>query len=158
MMKFALRMAVVCCIISLVVVSGYAQTPYRAEDVGLVRVTPDSIGFNTGVDNKSNWEGYMSKTGDGSLILCVNTFADGDAGGDSEVAALVVMFPDGSVHEFWGFYADDGTPYTNNMDIIRTDGNPPSIAGDKRPGSRKFIVGNESTPMDFDEFQSDGRW
>ncbi|MDP8244968.1 MAG: hypothetical protein P9L94_12855 [Candidatus Hinthialibacter antarcticus] len=158
MMKLVFRNVVVCCVVSLVVSSVSAQTPHRAEDVGLVRATPDSIGFNTGADNQSNWEGYMSKTGDGTIILCVNTFADGDAGGDSEVAALVVMFPDGSIHEFWGFYSDDGSPYTKNMDIIRTNGNPPSVAGDKRPGSRKFIVGNEATPMDFDEFQSDGRW
>lgn len=158
MMKSVFRNAAVCSLVAMVAFSASAQTPHRAEDVGLVRTTPDSVAFNTGVDNKSNWEGYMSKTGDGSIILAVNTFAEGDAGGNSEVTALAVMFPDGTVREYWGFYGDDGSPYTQNMDVIRTDGNPPSIAGDKRPGSRKFMVGNESTPMDFAEFQSNGRW
>lgn len=135
-----------------------AQTPFKAEDAGLVRLVGDSVAWRTDADNKSNWEGYMSKNGAGDIILAVNTFADGDAGGDSEVAALVILKSDGSIMESWGFYGDNGEPYTENMDVVRTDGNPPSVAGDKRPGSRKFIVGNEATPMDFSAFGSDSRW
>ncbi|MGI6455419.1 MAG: hypothetical protein ACOX5R_07305 [bacterium] len=82
----------------------------------------------------------------------------GDAGGNSEVAVIVAIYPDGSVEEYAGFLADDGTPYLGNMDTIRTDGNPPKIAGDLRDGSARYAVANESTPYNYDEFTSDDRW
>ncbi|MBI1390051.1 MAG: hypothetical protein GC154_16540 [bacterium] len=152
---------VYCAIGGLLVVAGltgYAQTPNTAEDVGLVRLVPDSIGFLTTAANLSNWEGYATHTGDGSVLMVVNTFPEGQAGAQAEVAGVIYVKPDGTVKEVFGFIADNGQPYKNNMDVVRQDGNPPSIAGDKRPGSKRFIIANECTPMDFPEFQSDNRW
>lgn len=124
------------------------------QDAGVNVLVPNTVVFNKDVDNNSNWEGYASKLGDGTLLLGVNTF--GDNGG--EVMGVVAVRPDGSLSEYAGYYTDAGEPYTNNMDEIRQDGNPPSIAGDRRPGSTRYIVGNESTPQFYSEFDSDGRW
>lgn len=124
------------------------------QDAGVDVIVPNTVVFDKDEDNQSNWEGYASKLGDGTLLLVVNT--SGENGG--EVAGVVTVRPDGTVEEFAGYYADNGDPYVNNMDEIRQNGNPPSIAGDKRPGSTRYVVANESTPYLYSEFDSDGRW
>ncbi len=124
------------------------------QDAGVNVLIPNTIVFDMDVDNNSNWEGYASKLGDGTLLLAVNTF--GDNGG--ERAGVVAVRPDGSLAEYAGYYTDSGEPFTENMDEIRQDGNPPTIAGDRRPGSTRYIVGNEATPQFISAFDSDGRW
>lgn len=122
--------------------------------VGLDVLIPNTVAFNKDVDNNSNWEGYASKLGNGTLLLAVNTF--GTDGG--EVAGIVAIRPDGTIAEYAGFYGDDGQPFLKNMDNIRQDGNPSMVAGDLRPGGTKYVVANESTPMDFPEFTTTSRW
>lgn len=124
------------------------------QDAGINVVVPNTVVFDKGEDNQSNWEGYASKLGDGTLLLGVNTI--GDNGG--EVMGVVAVSPDGTVSEYAAYYTDAGEPYTNNMDEIRQNGNPPSISGDRTPGSTRYIVGNESTPYLYSEFDTDDRW
>src|SRR5690606_20749485 len=128
------------------------------EDAGLNVLIPDTVAFRLDVANPSNWEPETGVTGDGTLLLITNTYGDSDPGGPSEVARVVFVKPDGTILEEAGFLADDGSGFTENMDAVRQDGNPPKIAGDLRPGSTKYVVANESTPMDYDEFNSDNRW
>lgn len=124
------------------------------QDAGLTVLIPNTVAFPVDTDNMSNWEGYASKLGDGTLLLVVNTF--GEDGG--ERAGVVAVRPDGTIGEYAGFYGDNGEPFVNNMDEVRQDGNPPSIAGDKRPGSTKYLVANESTPYLYGEFNTDARY
>jgi hypothetical protein len=136
---------------------GFSQTRNESpEAVGLKVLIPDSVAFRKDVDNNSNWEPEATALGDGTLLLIANTFQA--SGGDSEVSWVLAVNPDGTVDEYPAFQGDDGTPYTSNMDTIRTDGNPPKIAGDLRDGSTKYVVANESTPFEFSPFNTDSRW
>ena len=143
----------------LLAIPGNSQTRNGSpEAVDLDVLVPPTAMYLLDADNLSNWEPESAVLGDGTLLVVANTFAEGDAGGNSEVAVIVAIYPDGSVEEYAGFLADDGTPYLGNMDTIRTDGNPPKIAGDLRDGSARYAVANESTPYNYDEFTSDDRW
>ena len=125
--------------------------------VGLEVIIPDTAAFGFDWDNRANWEPYADVLGDGTLIFVCGTY-DAEGNDATERPGVVFIKPDGTILEAAGFYADDGTPWEENVDNIRQDGNPPQIGGDKRPGQTKYAVGTESTPYDFDEFNTDGRW
>ncbi len=126
--------------------------------VGLDVLIEDTIAFDTQSDNNANWEAYADAMGDGSLIFVANTTAGSSGDLATERPAVGVVNPDLSYNEYAGAYDDAGNPWMENLDNERSDGNPPVIAGDRRPGNRGYIVGNECTPMDFGEFSSDNRW
>ena len=125
--------------------------------VGLEVLIPDTVAFGFDWDNQANWEPYVDVLGDGSLIFACGTY-DAEGNNGTERPGVVFIRPDLTILEAAGFYADDGTPYELNVDSVRQDGNPPQIGGDKRPGMTRYAVGTESTPYDFAEFGSDGRW
>jgi hypothetical protein len=123
-----------------------AQAPHgnpAAAGVGVL--VHDREMFANGVQNPNNWEAYTTAFGDGTLALATNTEEQGD-NTPSERAVVGFFNADGSVVEAAGFFSDAGAPWTTINDIARTDGNPPRIAGDKRPGGTKYVLGNEATP------------
>ncbi len=143
---------------AVIAVPAFCQTRNaNPQAVGLDVLIPDAVAFGFDWDNKANWEPYADVLGDGSLIFVCGTY-DAEGNDGTERPGVVVIRPDLTVQEFAGFYADDGTPYEGHVDTVRADGNPPQIGGDKRPGMTRYAVGTESTPYNFDEFNSDGRW
>lgn len=153
------RIGIIVLLGCVMVLPAYSQTRNaNPQAVDLNVLVPDTVMFAKGQDNNSNWEPESTALGDGTLLVVSNTFGDPDLGGDSEVTWIVAIYPDGTVAEYPGFYGDDGEPYIQNMDSVRTDGNPPKIAGDLRPGSTRLVVANECTPYDFSAFTTDNRW
>lgn len=136
----------------------YCQTRNaNPQAVGLEVLIPDTAAFAFDKPNRANWEPYADALGDDSLILTAGTY-DSNGTDSTERPGVVIIRPDGTFGEYAGFYGDNGSPYTANVDTIRQDGNPPQIAGDHRAGQVRYIVGTESTPYNFDAFKSDGRW
>jgi hypothetical protein len=123
----------------------FAQAPKAGPaSVGLTVVVHDREMFANGLQNASNWEAYTSAFGDGTLALATNTEAEATEGTERGVVAF--FNADGTVVETDGFFTDAGAAWTGNNDGARTDGNPPRIGADKRPGGTKYVFGNESTP------------
>lgn len=119
-------------------------------------IMPDTWVFQVAAANGAYWEAYTDIFGDGTMLIGGNTFPDGESGMNMKVA-----FADpttGKVEEYWAFYSDDGKPYTGPFNEKRKDGNPARVAADNRPGGTRYIVGMESTPYVYNEFNSDNRW
>jgi len=131
--------------------------PGTLESVGLTRIVPDTPVIVPTGDSLGNWEPYTSVMGNGDFLIEGNTFA----GGFTDQQRYVVMVQPvaggtGKLGE--GFYADNGTPFTGQINLSRNNGNPGRVAGDKRPGAVNFIVGGETSVHAVPEFQSDNRW
>lgn len=134
---------------ALVPMVGNAQAPHgKPQDAGVSVVISEREIFANGVGNAANWEPYTTAFGDGTLALATNTEIEGDEAGTTERAVVAFFTADNNVVEVPGFYTDGGTPWTINNDSARVNGNPPRIAGDKRPGGTKYVLGNEATPWD----------
>lgn len=135
--------------------------PEGAEDIGLERITPDTIVYEHD-GNLSNWEPYTSVLGSSAFLIESNTFAldeDGEIDPFYQRFALAIQPVDGREGVRGEcFFDDDGNPYPGRINSYRQDGNPGRVAGDKRPGAVNFITGAEANPNEFDEFQSDDRW
>ena len=129
-----------------------------AEDVGLNRIVPDKLIFETDQDNLDNWEPFTSVVGTDVFVVEANTFAEPIADMNQNYA-VAIQPVDGSTAVFTqGFFGDDGTPYLEQINASRQNGNPGRIAGDRRPGASHYVVGGEASPHVFDAFQSDDRW
>lgn len=122
------------------------------------RVVDDTIVFDTGEDNLDNWEPFSSVIGNSVFVVEANTFADDDLFANQNYAVAFQPVAGGDVVTAAGFYGDDGTAYTGQINGSRQNGNPGRVAGDRRPGATTYVVGGEASPHLFDPFQSDGRW
>ncbi len=136
---------------------GLAQDfPVDHATAGIKVVVPDTWIFQVDKDNKSYWEPFTDIFGDGTIAVVANTFPDGEDGMNAKVA--FVNPTTGEVKEYWAFYTDDGKPWTGKFNEKRQDGNPARIATDRRPGGTRYLVGMESTPYLYEEFNTGDRW
>jgi hypothetical protein len=145
-----------------------AQTPYilgGLETTSMTRIVPDKILFPTGLPAINtplgNWEPYTSVLGTSTFLIEANTYAEGS----TTLQRYRVAFQPaagGPNVEGEVFYADDGTPFTTQINRSRQDGNPGRVAGDARRGATNFMVGGEASPNAYvtgsHSFGSDGRW
>ncbi len=132
------------------------EIPVEQADAGIKVVIPDTWVFNADQDNKGNWEPFTSIFGDGTMLVGANTFPEGEDGMNMKVA-----FADpktGTVETYWAFYTDAGLPWSGPFNEVRNDGNPARVAADPRSGGTRYIVGMESTPYLYDEFNTGDRW
>ena len=129
-----------------------------AEDLGLSRIVPDKLIFETEQDNLDNWEPFASVVGTDVFVVEANIFAEpiDEMNQNFGVAFQPVDGRDAAFTQ--GFFGDDGTPYMEQINASRQNGNPGRIAGDRRPGASHYVVGGEASPHVFDAFQSDDRW
>ena len=137
------------------------ETPFEilsAESLGLKRIVPDKILFETTWDNWENWAPDTAVIGTHTFLIGVNTFAEPAENGGRQHPLALQPADGGEAKKTAGFYSDDGAPYTGQMDASRQRGNPLQIAGDRRPGARGYAVGIEASPHVFPAFQSDNRW
>ena len=134
-----------------------AFSPGSAESQGLTRIVPDTPVIIPPTDSLNNWEPYASVLGNSTFLIEGNTFAEGI---DNEQRFVVALQPvaGGAKNTVEGFYADNGTPFTGQINLSRRDGNPGRVAGDKRPGAQNYVVGAEASPHAISAFQSDNRW
>ena len=147
--------------------------PGDVASAGYTHVVPDTLlwynvsGYYTNgpmpspseqVANLGNWEPTVSVLGDTVFLVGANTFADD--GTQSNQRFVVVFQPVAGGQPKIGdsFYADDGTPFRDPINLSRQDGNPQRVAGDKRPGATTFLTMAESSPGQLKEFQSNNRW
>ena len=145
-------------ILVLSVITGFAQVPAEYSAAGVKVLVADTWLFNAGVDNAGNWEPYTSIFGDGTIVVCANTFADGTTSDSMNLKVAFVNPLTGEVKDYWAYYTDAGTPYTGNFNESRKDGNPGRLATDRRAGGVRYAVAMESTPYNYDEFNTDKRW
>ena len=132
-----------------------AQLPVDHEAAGVTVLVPDHDFFLVDEPNGSYWEPFTDIFGDGTAVVIAGTFPEDEGGMTCKVGFINT---DGTVEEYWGFYADDGTPFISNMNSARTSGNPPRVACDRRPGGTRYVVGQETTVWEIDAFASDTRW
>ncbi len=130
--------------------------PVDHETAELTVLVPDTLFFSEDVDMGSYWEPFTDYFGDGTFALVAGAYPKDEITGMNCKVAFIN--PDGSIEEYWGFYGDDGEPFTTNFNEARQSGNPPRIACDRRPGGTRYVVGSESTPFLYDEFNSNDRW
>jgi hypothetical protein len=129
-----------------------------AEDVGLTRIVPDKIVFETDLDNLDNWEPFTSVIGNEVFVVEANTFAEPVDDLNQNYAVAFQPVSGGDVRIEQGFFGDDGTPFKGQINASRQNGNPGRVAGDRRPGATHYVVGGEASPHAFDAFNSDDRW
>ncbi len=129
-----------------------------AEDIGLQRIVPDKIIFETEWDNLDNWEPYTAVVGTHTFLIEANTFAEPIEDGNQRYALILQPTSGGEAKPAAGFYGDDGAPHTGQINASRQDGNPGRPAGDRRPGAAGYVIGGEASPHVFEAFQSDNRW
>ena len=134
--------------------AGYAAPCQNVgpESVGAVTVIPEKVYFANGVQNQANWEMYSGAFVDGTLANSADTEAEGDFAGITERAAVVWHHTDQTSQEVDGFLRDNGTAWTQNNDIARTDGNPARIACQGVAGQENndlYMLGNECTPWAY---------
>ena len=142
----------------MVVTPAFCQTRnVNPQAVGIEVLIPDTPMGLLGVDYAANLEPYVDCMGDGTLIAAFGT-KDIEGNDSTERPAMLLVKPDGTIIEAAGFYTDKGEPWLWNSDDIRKDGNPPQCAGIRTKGATRYAIGMESTPYDYDEFNTDGRW
>lgn len=126
-----------------------------AESLGLKRIVPDKVLFETA------WENAASDTaviGTHTFLIGANTFAETAEDGGRRHSLAMQPADGGEAKKTAGFYNDDGTPHNGRINGLRQGENPIQIAGDQRPGARGYAVGIEASPHVFPAFQSDNRW
>ncbi|MBN2327642.1 MAG: hypothetical protein JXR73_10855 [Candidatus Omnitrophica bacterium] len=139
------------------ITSTFAQDlPVDHEAAGINVVVPDTWIFKADQDNGKYWEPFTDIFGDGTVLVGANTYPENEAGMNMKVA--FVDPASGEVEEYWAFYTDAGEPWTGPFNEKRTDGNPARVAADRTPGGTRYIVGMESTPYLYDEFNTEDRW
>ncbi|MGC9328821.1 MAG: hypothetical protein ACP5I1_14390, partial [Candidatus Hinthialibacter sp.] len=137
--------------------TGMAQDyPLDHEAAGVTVLIPDTWIFQVDLDNGTYWEPVTDIFGDGTLLVAANTHPEVEAGMNCKVAFIDPSA--GEIQEYWAFYTDEGEPWNGPFNEVRTSGNPARVAADRRPGGTRYIVGMESTPYLYDEFNSDDRW
>ena len=137
------------------------ETPFEipsAETLGLKRIVPDKILFETAWDNWENWAPDTAVVGTHTFLIGANTFAEPAENGSQQHSLALQPADGGEAKKTAGFYSDDGTPYNGRINALGQRGNPLQIAGDQRPGARGYAVGIEASPHVFPGFQFDNRW
>ena len=134
-----------------------ALVPGSIESAGLTRIVADKPVIVPENDALGNWEPYISVLGTSTFLIEGNTFAEGTTDKQRYVVALQPA-AGGTGRTVEGFYADNGTPFKGAINASRQNGNPGRVAGDKRPGATRYIVGGEASPHTVAEFGSDNRW
>lgn len=131
--------------------------PGSAEAAGLTRIVADTPILVPAADALGNWEPYAGVLGNSTFLIEGNTFAQDST---TEQRYVVALQPaaGGAMKLAEGFYADNGTPFTGQINLSRQNGNPGRVAGDKRPGAKNYVVGAETSVHAVTEFQSDNRW
>ncbi len=148
---------IVCLTVLLGVTSAIAQDlPVNHAAAGIKVVVSDTWIFNAGKANLSYWEPTTDIFGDGTIVIGANTFPENEDGMNMKVA--FVNPTTGKVEEFWGFYTDAGEPWKGPFNEKRKDGNPARVAVDRTPGGVRYIVGMESTPYLYEQFNTGDRW
>lgn len=155
---YAVICAAICASLSAmqVIAQDEVELPLSHEDAGVEVLVPETIFFKSTVGMGTYWEPFTDIFGDGTVAVIAGAYPEGQTSGFNAKVAFIGM--DGSIQEFWAFYADNGQPYTGDFNEARKDGNPPRIATDRRPGGTRYMVGMESTPYMYNEFLSDNRW
>lgn len=154
-----MRITAVCLSAVLVLGGSFASAqdlPLNHEDAGVEVLVGETIFFSASVAMGQYWEPFTDIFGDGVATLIAGAYPDGqETGFNSKVA---FFYPNGTIEEYWAFYADNGQPYTGPFNEARAAGNPPRIAADRTPGGTRYITGQESTPFLYPQFDTDGRW
>ncbi|PYI88598.1 MAG: hypothetical protein DME26_03305 [Verrucomicrobia bacterium] len=132
-------------------------TPGGVASVGLTNIVPDRIIFNTDTPNMDNWEPNISVLGNSTFLIEANTFATD--GGSQRFALAFQPVAGGPNATGEVFFADNGTPYRDQINLSRQNGNPGRVAGDKRPSAVNLIGAGEASLYGFPAaFNSDGRF
>src|SRR5262245_3838508 len=133
--------------------------PSGVASAGLTNLVPDRIIFNTGTANLDNWEPNISVLGNSTFLIQANTFAADGALVNQRYALAFQPVAGGPNATGEVFFADNGNPFRDQINLSRQNGNPGRVAGDKRPGAANFIGGGEASLYGFPAaFNSDGRF
>lgn len=137
------------------------ETPFAipsVETLGLKRIVPNKILFETAWDNWENWAPDTAVVGTHTFLIGINTFAEPAENGGRQLSLALQPVDGREAEKTAAFYSDDGAPYNGRINASRQRRNPLQIAGDRRPGAGGYAVGIEASPHVFPAFQSNNRW
>ena len=137
------------------------ETPFEipsAETLGLKRIVPDKILFETAWARREIWAPDTAVVGAHTFLIGANTFAEPAENGSRQHSLALQPADGGEAKKTAGFYSDVGAPHNGLINAARQRRDPLQIAGDRRPGARGYAVGAEASPHVFPAFQSDNRW
>ncbi len=152
---------------------GYIPVPYTAAAAGITNVVPDVLlwysanGYYTNgpIHNLGeqeadlgNWEPYIDQMGGSVFLVAANTFADDGTFQNQRYAVTFQPAAGGRAVNGDEFYADNGSPFRQEIDLSRENGNPLRIAGDHRPGATNFLSMAETSAGQLTNFASNTRW
>jgi hypothetical protein len=151
----------------------YIAVPPLAAAAGVSRVVPDVLlWFNTNgayvagpVTNLAaeavpldNWEPYIDVMGDSVFLIGANTFANDGTFTNQQYVVTFQAVAGGPAVNSSDIFADNGTPFTLQIDLSREDGNPQRVAGDRRTGATNFASMAETSAGQLTPFESNTRW
>ncbi|MCS1411475.1 MAG: hypothetical protein M2R45_04675 [Verrucomicrobia subdivision 3 bacterium] len=90
-----------------------------------------------------------------TFLIEANTFAEPIDDRFQRYVLTLQPASGGEAKEVDGFYGNDGTPYSGQINASRQNGNPGRVAGDRRPGAAGYVMGGEASTHVFAAFQSD---
>jgi hypothetical protein len=152
---------------------GYVPVPTTTTGAGVTRVVPDVLlwynaaGYYTNGPvtplsaqeaDLANWEPYIDQVGGSVFLIAANTFADDGTFLNQRYAVALQPAAGGRPVIGDDFFADDGTPFRQLIDISRENGNPQRIAGDHRSGATTFVSMAETSAGQLTNFESNARW
>jgi hypothetical protein len=145
--------------------------PGSLESVGLTRIVPDTVVTNPVMDSLGNWEPYASVLGNSTFLISCGGYAP-DQNPPNPTAAgylsssapfqnfLLYLQPatGGTGRSTMEFYTDAGAAFGAPINFSRQNGNPPRVAGDKRPGAVNYLTAAETSAGQIQLFNNDTRW
>ncbi len=106
----------------------------------------------------ANWEPYIDVVGDSVFLIGANTFADDGTFTNQQYVVTFQPVAGGKPVNASEFFADNGTPFTQEIDLSRENGNPQRVAGDRRTGATSFASMAETSAGQLTPFESNTRW
>jgi len=144
--------------------------PGDVASVGLRHLVPDmpcwysAAGYPTNgpvnpalqVGPLGNWEPYASVLGDSTFLIEFNTYASDGINQNNMVALQPAA--GGAPKLVYAFWADAGTPFKDQINLSRQNGNPGRVAGDPRYGAVHYLTEAEASLGQLPAFQATARW
>jgi hypothetical protein len=105
-----------------------------------------------------NWEPYIDVMGQSVFLIGANTFASDGTFSNQQFVVTLQPVAGGAPVNSSDFFADNGTPFTGQINLSRQNGNPQRVAGDRRAGATNFVSMGETSAGQLAPFQSNTRW
>jgi hypothetical protein len=110
------------------------------------------------LDQLGNWEPYTGVLGDSTFLIGFSTYASDGTYANQNMVFAKQPAAGGPASIGYEFYDDSGSPFMQQINLSRQNGNPERIAGDMRYGATKVISEAEVSIGQLAPFQTVSRW